>query len=76
MSVTVNSSAVQAAMLDIGVGVYELAERAKIPTNTVSVLHRKDTRVRIPTLSRLARALQVEPQSLIKGTSKTVEERT
>ena len=54
-------------MLRLGIGVRELAKRAKIPANTVSVLHRKDTRVFIPTLSRLARALQVEPQSLIKA---------
>lgn len=65
--VTLNSSAVQAEMLNLGVGVRELAERAKIPANTVSVLHRKDTRVFLPTLSRLARALQVEPQTLIKA---------
>lgn len=65
--VTLNSSAVQAEMLNLGVGVRELAERAKIPANTVSVLHRKDTRVFIPTLAKLAKALQVEPQSLIKA---------
>lgn len=65
--VTLNSSAVQAEMVNLGVGVRELAERAKIPANTVSVLHRKDTRVFIPTLARLAKALQVPPQSLIKA---------
>lgn len=63
----VNSSAVQREMLRLGIGVRELAERAKIPANTVSVLHRKDTRVFLPTLSRLAKALQVEPQSLVKA---------
>lgn len=64
---TVNSSAVQAAMLDIGVGVNELAKRARISAKTISELHRKDTRVFIPTLARLAKALQVPPQSLIKA---------
>ena len=63
----VNSSAVQREMLRLGIGVRELAKRAKIPANTVSVLHRKDTRVFIPTLAKLAKALQVEPQSLIKA---------
>lgn len=68
MSVTVNSSAVQAAMLDIGVGVNELAKRARISAKTICGLHRKDKRVFIPTLAKLARALGVPAQSLIKAT--------
>ena len=65
-TITVNSSAVQAAMLNIGVGVNELAKRAKIATGTMSKLHKKDMRVFIPTISRLAKALGVPVQSLIK----------
>ena len=63
----IDSRAVQAAMLRLGVGVYELAELARIPPKTISVLHRKDKAVLLPTLSRLAKALQVEPQTLIKA---------
>lgn len=63
----IDSAAVQAAMLRLGVGVTELAELARIPPKTVSTLHRRDKPVFLPTLSRLAKALQVEPQTLIKA---------
>ena len=61
----VNSAAVQAAMLDKGFGVKKLALISKLPSKTISVLHRQDKQVRIPTLSRLAKALQVEPMELV-----------
>ena len=62
----IDSRAVQAAMLHSGVGVYELAELAGIPPKTISALHRKDKVVFIPTLSRLAKALNIEPEQLLK----------
>ena len=65
----IDSGAVQAAMLRLGVGVTELAELARIPPKTISALHRKDKAVFLPTLSRLAKALQVEPYTLIKKVS-------
>lgn len=63
----IDSRAVQAAMLKMGVGVSELAELARIPPKTISTLHRKDKAVFLPTLSRLAKALRVEPYTLIKN---------
>ena len=63
----IDSGAVQAAMLRLGVGVTELAELARIPPKTVSTLHRKDKAVFLPTLARLAKALQVEPMTLVKA---------
>ena len=63
----IDSRAVQAAMLRLGVGVYELAELARIPPKTISTLHRKDKAVFLPTLSRLAKALQVEPMTLVRS---------
>ena len=60
----IDSRAVQAAMLRLGVGVYELA---RIPPKTISTLHRKDKAVFLPTLSRLAKALQVEPMTLVRS---------
>lgn len=63
----INSAAVQAQMLRLGVGVTELAELARIPPKTVSALHRRDKPVFLPTLSRLAKALRCEPQTLIKA---------
>lgn len=61
----VNSAAVQAAMLDKGFGVKRLALLAKLPLKTVSALNRRNKGVRIPTLSRLAKALQIEPMELV-----------
>ena len=63
----IDSRAVQAAMLRLGVGVYELAELARVPPKTISTLHRKDKAVFLPTLSRLAKALQVEPMTLVRS---------
>lgn len=64
---TIDSAKVQALMLNHGVGVTELAELARISPKTISLLHRKDKTVFLPTLSRLAKALQVEPMSLVKA---------
>lgn len=63
----IDSGAVQAAMLRLGVGVTELAELARIPPKTISTLHRRDKPVFLPTLARLAKALQVEPMTLVKA---------
>ena len=63
----ISASAVQAAMLRLGIGVMELAELAKIPPKTISTLHRRDKPVYLPTLARLAKALQVEPLRLVKA---------
>ena len=62
----IDSAAVQAAMLRLGVGVRELAESAQIPTKTISALHRRDKPVFLPTLARLAKALNVSPMELVK----------
>lgn len=61
----VNSAAVQAAMLNKFIGVKELASIAQIPLKTVSTLHRQNKAVRITTLARLAKALQMEPMELV-----------
>lgn len=63
----INSAIVRTLMLERGIGVTELAELASISPKTISALHRRDIKVFLPTLSRLARALQVEPSELIKA---------
>ena len=63
----INAAIVQALMLKLGIGVMELAELARIPPKTISALHRHDTKVFLPTLSRLAKALQVEPMELVRS---------
>lgn len=63
----INAAAVQAAMLRLGWGVMKLAKIAEIPPKTISALHRRDKPVYMPTLARLAKALQVEPMTLVKA---------
>lgn len=63
----IDSAKVQVLMLERGVGVLELAALAKISAKTISALHRRDVKVYIPTLTRLARALQVDPMTLVKA---------
>lgn len=62
----IDSSAFLTAILRIGVGVRELATLARIPPKTISELHRRDKAVHLSTLSRLAKALQVDPMTLVK----------
>ena len=62
-----NSAAVRSAMLRKAVGVTKLAELSQIPPRIVSRAHRKDVAVRVPTLAKLAKALQVEPLELVKA---------
>ena len=62
-----DSTAVQAAMLERGVGVSKLAELAKVPPKTASAAHRRDIPVFYPTAHRLAEALGIEPLRLVKA---------
>ena len=62
----IDSVAVQAAMLRLGVGVTELAKIAEIPPKTISAIHRRDKPVFLKTLARLAKALNVSPMELVK----------
>ena len=64
-----DSKAVQAAMLRREIGVMELSKQARIPPKTVSAAHKSDITVTLPTVARLARALEVEPPCLIKYVS-------
>ena len=65
----IDSAALQARMLALGIGVMELAELARLQPKTVSLLFRHDRRVQPKTLHRLAVALQVEPMTLVKAVS-------
>ena len=59
------SSKLKSAMLKVGVGTIELSRNAKVTPSTVSRFLRKDSPVRIPTLSRLAKALNTDADNLI-----------
>ena len=63
---TLSAKAVESAMLKLGVGVYELARIANIPPKTISLVHRRDSAVTLRTLAKLAKALAVNPYSLLK----------
>ncbi len=45
----------------------ELAEKANVGTNTVARLERNETEPHMSTLRKLARALDAEPEELVKG---------
>lgn len=67
MSDVVDFRAVRRHMLEQKIGVNELANRVDGLTKaTVSRLSRQDSPVRIPTLARLAQALNVKPTELLK----------
>ena len=45
----------------------ELADRAGVSTNTVARLERNETEPHMPTVRKLAAALEVHPRALTKG---------
>ncbi len=63
----VDSKAVWAAMLKLGVGTMEVTKLSGLPSKTVSNFVTADRRARVPTIARLAKALKVEPMSLVKA---------
>ena len=63
----VSARAVWEAMLKLGVGTMEVTKLSGLPSKTVSNFVTADRRARIPTITKLARALQVEPMSLVKA---------
>ena len=64
-----DSRAIQRAMLQCGISVTELADITKSARCTISILSREDRRAHMPTIHKLAKALQVEPLSLVKAVS-------
>lgn len=63
----VDSKAVWAAMLKLGVGTMEVTKLSGLPSKTISNFVQSDRRARVPTIARLAKALKVEPMSLVKA---------
>lgn len=63
----VSARAVWAAMLKLGVGTMEVTKLSGLPSKTVSNFVTADRRARVPTIARLAKALKVEPMSLVKA---------
>jgi plasmid maintenance system antidote protein VapI len=63
----ISASAVQSAMLRLELGVMQLAKLANIPVSTICAIHKQDKAITLPTLARLAKALGVDPATLIKS---------
>ena len=64
-----DSRAIQRAMLQSGLSVTKLAAITKSARCTISILSREDRQAHMPTIHKLAKALQVEPLSLVKAVS-------
>ena len=62
----VDTTVVRAAMLEQGIGTMELVARSGLPAKTVSNFVTGDRKARVATITKLARALNVSPMSLIK----------
>lgn len=63
----IDSRKVQNEMLRLGVGIHELARLAKVTPKIITALQKGDKKVFLPTVSKLAKALGVEPATLIKS---------
>ena len=62
---TLNSTALKKIMIEQGIGVSELAVKAKTKPHIIGAYLKANQKVRIPTLKKLADALNVDPFSLI-----------
>ena len=62
----IDSKAVRQAMLNKAVGVIGLSKLAKMSSRTISMVYRRDVPVTLSTIAKLAKALEVEPTSLVK----------
>lgn len=62
---TLNHEKLKAAMIAAGVGVNTLADSAGITPCHISNLIKSDCAVRLPTLAKIAKALNVPAQSLL-----------
>lgn len=64
---TVSANKVQRAMLAKSIGTMELTRLSGLPSKTISTVVNKDVRARIPTITKLARALDVPPLELVRN---------
>lgn len=63
----VDSAVIRQAMLNKAVGIMELAKLAKMSPRTISLVYRHDMSVAFSTVTKLAKALDISPQSIVKG---------
>jgi DNA-binding Xre family transcriptional regulator len=71
---TISAQAVQEAMLKQEVGTMEVTKLSGLPSKTVSNFVQRDRRARVTTITKLARALQVNPMELLRKESYSREQ--
>lgn len=62
----IDSGKVQRLMLERQLGTMELTKLSGLPSKTISTVVNRDARARIPTITKLARALSVSPMELVR----------
>ena len=60
-----NSKKIRDLMIEKAMGVNQLAALAEMTPATISKLLKSDSPCRLPTIARIAKALQIEPQTLL-----------
>ena len=69
--VAVDSLALTTTMVRRGVGTMALAEISKVSPRTITAISKRDdVAVRVSTIIKLAKALQIDPVALVKGAKK------
>lgn len=62
----IDSQAIRNAMLERCIGVAELARKAGLQPSIISKILRRDSTCRLPTISKICKALQIEPVGILK----------
>ena len=60
-----SSKKIRDLMIEKAMGVNQLAEMAQMTPATISKLLKADSPCRLPTIARISKALQTEPQTLL-----------
>lgn len=63
----VSSKKLKSAMLAAGIGTLELAQSANVQPATVSKFLKGDSPARLPTISKICKALSISPNEILKG---------
>ena len=63
----ISSQRLKTAMIAAGVGTLDLAQAANVQPATISKFLKTDSPARLPTISKICKALTVEPDAILKG---------
>ena len=65
--ILIDSLAIRDIMIKRQLGIKELANMTKIPTSTISHIAKADKKVTFKTAGKLIKALEIEPETIIKS---------